>query len=98
MNKLVASFALSIILLQSSLSALLPPLYQSMEEFKALSVDRRLTDKFEAGESVTAITRFGDKFTVLTSSHKIIVDIVYEKAAGPGPAKFNFVFHDPQPR
>lgn len=97
MKKIIAVFALSLALAQGSLQALLPPLYQSMEEFKALSQDKRLTEKLESGESIVSIARFDKKYTVFTNRHKIIVDVVYDKTNVKGPAKFHFVFHDPQP-
>jgi len=83
---------------QSSLQALLSPLYQSSQEFKALTNDKKLLEKLEAGETVVAITRFDKKFQVLTNRKKILVDIVYDAPANINPAKFHFVIHDPQPR
>jgi hypothetical protein len=97
MKKLLVILALGVALTQAPLQALLPPLFQSMEEFKALSLDKRLTEKLESGESVVSITRFDKKYTVITNRHKINVDVIYDKTNNNGPAKFHFVFHDPQP-
>lgn len=91
---------LTILLLgQFSIQALLPPLYHTLAEFKAVVEDKQLIAKLESDESIVSITRMEDgNFEVLTSKHRIMIDVVFEKAELIGPGKFHLVIHDPHPR
>ena len=81
-----------------SVQALLPPLYHTLAEFKAIVDDKQLVAKLESGEPIVSITRLEDgNFEVLTTKHKIIINVVFEKTQLIGPGKFHLVIHDPQP-
>jgi hypothetical protein len=77
--------------------ALLPPLYHTLSEFKALLEDKQLTEKLTSGEAIISIELTDKSFTVMTNQHKLVVDIVFDKSETIGPAKFHLVFHDPEP-
>jgi hypothetical protein len=82
-----------------SIQALLPPLYHTLSEFKAIIEDKQLIAKLESDESIISLTRLEDgNFEVLTSKHRILIDIVFEKSDLIGPGKFHLVIHDPHPR
>ena len=77
--------------------ALLPPLYHTLSEYKALLEDKQLTEKLSSGEAILLIERADKSFTVTTNKHKLVVDILFDKPETIGPAKFHFIFHDPEP-
>lgn len=81
-----------------SIQALLPPLYLTLAEFKAIIEDKKLLDKLSSGEAIVSIARGeNNTYEILTTQHKIIVDVVFEKTQMIGPGKFHLEFHDPQP-
>jgi hypothetical protein len=81
------------------IQALLPPLYHTLAEFKAVVEDKTLIEKLESGEAIISITRLEDgNFEVITTKHKIILDVVFEKTDLIGPGKFHLVVHDPELR
>jgi len=75
--------------------ALLPPLYQSVKEYKALLNDPRLEKTFASGEFIQSIERKESGFTVTTNKQILKVDIVYKKQRLPGPAEFQLEFQKP---
>ncbi len=78
--------------------AILPPLYHTLAEFKAIVEAPELTESLQSGEAIISITREENlKFTVLTNKHKLIVDIIYEHTDKIGPAKFHLQFQQPEP-
>lgn len=80
-----------------SLEALLPPLYLTLAEFKALVDDKRLTDNLTSGEGIVSIQRLENgNLQVLTTKHEMIVDVVFEPTEKIGPGKFHLEFHEPK--
>lgn len=83
----------------NSMQALLPPLYHTLAEFKAIVDDKMLLDKLESGEAIVSITRLDDgNFEVLTTKNKLSIEVVFDKTKLIGPGKFHLVIQDPQPR
>lgn len=85
-------------IIQGQVQALLPPLYHTQAEFKAVIEDKQLLEKLQSGEAIISITRLDNSFKVLTTQHRIVIDVVYDKTDRIGPAQFHLVVHDPQPR
>lgn len=79
----------------SSGYAVLPPLYESVKEFKALLNDPRLTENLTSGEPILAIEKEYTDFTVTTNEHTMKVKVVYEEMARPGPNEFHLEFSTP---
>lgn len=78
--------------------ALLPPLYHTLAEFKAVVENEQLVQKLQSGEAIVSIQRLEDgNFEVITTKHKIPVEVVFEKTKMIGPGKFHLVIHDPIP-
>lgn len=72
--------------------ALLPPLYESLAEFKALINDERLPGALDSGELIVDIKKDGDDFVVTTNKRAIRVQVVREETHLIGPGKFHFDF------
>lgn len=77
------------------LSALLPPLYESLNEYRALLNDQKLSQLFTSGEPIVSVVKNETGFVVTTTRHHVVVEVVYEKQNMPGPAKFHFVYGTP---
>lgn len=83
---------------QASVFAVLPPLYTTLDEFKALIESKELTEKLESGESIMAIRRNRkDGFSVITNKHVLFVDVetIPDRSGKVGPKKFVLKFHEP---
>lgn len=85
------------IYLASSVDAALPPLYQSLNEFKALLEHPQLTQKLQSGELITDIEKSDRVFIITTNKHTLEVNIVYEAQSSPGPQQFKLEFAEPVP-
>jgi hypothetical protein len=97
MNKLLFLLSILTVLIQSKGEAILPPLYHTLAEFKAVVEAPELTQSLQSGDAILSITRNENtQFVVLSNKHKIIVDVVYEHTDKIGPAKFHLVFHTPE--
>lgn len=77
--------------------ALLPPLYESINEYKALLNDSNLTHKLVSGELISSITRTEDGFEIITNKHRLNVKVIFDPQKMPGPAKFHLEFANPTP-
>lgn len=82
----------------SSSYAVLPPLYETIKEYKALLDDPRLADSFTSGESIIAINRNYNTFDVITNQRKLTVKVEYDEVKRPGPAEFHLEFSEPVSR
>lgn len=96
MKKLVLATLLSFSMM-NSVAAVLPPLYESLKEYKALLEDPQLTKKLESGELIMDIERSDRMFTITTNKHTLDVNIVYDAQSQPGPQNFHFEFAEPIP-
>lgn len=95
-KKLAGMFMAWALVCQMPLFSLLPPLYHTLNEFKAIVEAPELTTQLQSGEAIISIAREDNRtFVVLTNKHKLIVDVVEEPTKLIGPAKFHLVFHDP---
>lgn len=78
--------------------ALLPPLYHSLNEFKALVESPELDKHLDSGEAIIAIRRTEKGLVVITNKHLLFVEIENVPADVVGPATFKLKFQDPIPR
>jgi hypothetical protein len=97
MQKIIWIIAASLYL--SPVSALLPPLYHTLNEFKALIEDPQLPGKLDSSHVIESIVRSDKGFEVTTNKAVLQVDVVTEppQKGWVGPARFHLVFHDPIP-
>ena len=79
--------------------AVLPPLYQSQREIKAILENKKLGEQLSSGCGVQKIQRNKKGYEITTIRHRIQVDVIYQaKTPGHvGPAKFTLCFHEATP-
>jgi hypothetical protein len=89
MKTLIASLAIA---LPSIAFGLLPPLYESLAEFKSLINDERLPQSLDSGELILDVKKRDGSFIVTTNKRAIVITVVHEKSNVIGPAKFHLQF------
>lgn len=88
----------AIALFHGTLLSILPPLYHTLAEFKAVVESPELTSSLQSGEVIISITREeSTRLIVLTNKNKLVIEVVFEQTDRIGPAKFHLVFHKPEP-
>lgn len=89
-------FILSLMLIAPTLSyGVLPPLYSTLDEFKALINDERLPKALDSGEAIIDIRKTNDSFLITTNKHTLRVNIVRDPSKLMGPAQFHLDFSGP---
>lgn len=91
MKKILSAMVIGLGLI-STLSAALPPFYESLVEISAILKDQRLAEKLSSGEPIVEIKKNEKGYLITTNQHELQVNIVYQKQDMPGPAKFNLEF------
>ena len=81
--------------LSSSLFAVLPPLYQGLNELKAIIEDRQIGELLQSGEVITDIHKTAEGYVIVTNHHHLVVQVVIDPSVRPGPALFHLVFQKP---
>ena len=87
----------SLFLTASPLCALLPPLYQSVEEYTRLLKDPELEKAIGSGQVIESIERTATGFIVKGNRSSVEAKIVYEPQNHPGKAHFHFIITNPKP-
>lgn len=90
-----AGFSFGII--TSNLESALPPLYESIAEYKALLVLPELPSHLGTSEIIQDIQRNANGFVITTTNKTLNIDLVYDPVDHPGPAKFHFIIRQAQP-
>lgn len=80
------------IALNTTLPALLPPLYQSTAEIKAILSDEKLSEVLQSGDLIMDIKRTESGYLIITNHREVEAQIVYKKSHSIGPAKFDVVY------
>lgn len=75
--------------------ALLPPLYTSLNEFKALVESPELTKQLDSGETIISLRRTKSGLVVITNKHVLFAEIENIPSDKVGPAEFKLKFHTP---
>jgi hypothetical protein len=73
--------------------AILPPLYQSVEEIKAILKDKRLSEVLSSSNTITNIIKIDNGYSIETEDSSVVVDVIYIPTKLLGPAKFKLEFH-----
>ena len=89
---------LAIASLPSFSEAALPPLYQSLREYQALIEHPHLKEKLPSSQPILEIAREENSFTLSTPNYTLSVAIRYLPQAQPGPAQFELLFRDLEPK
>ena len=85
-------FLLSI---SSTCLAVLPPLYQSIEERKAILSSEELPKHLGSHEVIEDIVNVSGGYIIITNYSHLKVNVVYIPTEMLGPAHFNLVFETP---
>lgn len=91
----VVFFLSSLLCLSSPLSAILPPLYESLKEIKSIVNSPDLTARLQSGELITKIERNDAGFEITTNQHTLQIDVEYIPTGRIGPAEYKLFFHEP---
>lgn len=91
--KIIALQFLVCILFMLPLSAVLPPLYTSIDQIKGMLSDPALSTKMDSGEFIESIVRNEEGFIITTNKSIVQVTVKAKKQAMPGPAVFEFTFN-----
>lgn len=76
----------------STIQAVLPPLYETLAEYKALLENPQLARSLNSGEAIESIQRTDKQFLIITNKRVVTIDIIYEHQDFPGPRRFHFEF------
>ena len=82
------------LVLTAQATAALPPLYQSIREFKALLDSPQIADRIGSEEVIRSITRDDNGFSIQTTKQTVSVCVIYDPVDHPGPAKFHLEFEN----
>lgn len=93
--KKIASILLASLAFSASVSAILPPLYHTSNEIKAILVNPEFGQKLHSGEMIESIQRNEDGYLVTTNQHTMQVHVKYLPSERPGPAQFDLQFDEP---
>lgn len=85
---------MAFLLMANSVSAVLPPFYQSVTEYEKLLKDPQLEKALGSGQIIEGIDRTESGFVIKGNRSEVHVQIVYEPQNHPGPAKFHFIFNN----
>lgn len=79
------------------IEALLPPLYQTSSEIKAMMENKQLGQKLQSGEVIEKIEKNDQGYEITTNKNRLQVNVTYENQSYPAPAQHNLSFEDPIP-
>ena len=79
------------------LQAVLPPLYQTANEIKAILASEELGTHLSSGEVIVKIEKQENGYEITTNYNHLLVSITYEPVNRPGPAQFTLKFQKTQP-
>jgi hypothetical protein len=80
------------------LSAALPPLYETLAEFKGLLDSPIIKEQLTSADVIETIQRNPKGFVITTNKSILEIETVYEKTAMIGPQKFHFEFYSKRDR
>ena len=90
--KKIITLALTLLAIQGSAFAVLPPLYQSLTELKTIINDERLGQYLQSGDLITDIRKVNDGYLIETNRGQLLAKVVYQPNNMPGPARFKIEF------
>jgi hypothetical protein len=76
----------------TTVSALLPPVWQDVAELKAILNDSRLNQLLDSGESLQGIEKQPTGWLIRTDKSIVFATVHPEKQTMPGPEKFSIEF------
>ena len=96
MKRLALVVVASSIFIQAQ--AILPPLYQTSSEIKAIMANEQLGEKLQSGEVIEKIEKNDRGYEITTNKSRLQVDVEYEPTERfAGPAHYKLHFGNPIP-
>lgn len=77
------------------LSALLPPLAQSVAELRSLFSNGEVSSYLDSAEPIQKISKNEKGYLIETASQQMQVDVLYRPSRKVGPAEFDLKFNTP---
>ncbi len=77
--------------------AILPPLFQSLDEIKSIAQSDEIGKRIPPGQALQSIQKSGSGYLLRTNELQMQVDIKYLPSENLGPKKFSLVFQQPVP-
>jgi hypothetical protein len=96
MKKYLLASLVSFVLLQNTLPAVLPPLWQGVREIEAILSDKHFGKELDSGESILEIKKTENGYLIITNRREHPVHIIYKPQSRPGPAQFEIEFGTPK--
>lgn len=81
-----------LIAIQGQSFAVLPPLWQGVQELKTILNDKRLGEYLDSGDVITSIKKTDDGWVIITNKKNVAVQVSYEHSPRPGPVPFSLKF------
>jgi len=75
-----------------SLSALLPPLWEDVDQLKTLLNDKQFGEFFSSGDAIVNIKKQDGGWLIETNHRTIFVEIIPEEQNFPGKAHYSLKF------
>jgi hypothetical protein len=91
-TKIAAALILSLGAFITPLHAILPPLFQTSQELKAVLDGDRLGKALPSGEPIIDIHKNDKGYEIITAHYHVQANIVYKQTGRPGPAQFEVEF------
>jgi hypothetical protein len=92
MKKVFTLLAGALLLSQSTISALLPPLAESIRELQTMLEDKQFAANLGMAEPIEEIKVVKDGYLVSTRSQQLLVKVNYHATKRIGPAEFDLQF------
>lgn len=92
--KTICCLALLSLSVTSPAFGVLPPLYQTSAELKAVLGERDLGAYLPSGEPIVEIKKNDKGYEVITLRHSMQADVIYEPVNRPGPARFRIQYNE----
>ena len=97
MKRLACIIALLALTTQSAF-ALLSPLDQNLQEFKAILENPELKQYLKTSEVIEYICHQECLYLISTNEQDMFVEVEYQPTDRLGPKQFNLIFHKPKPK
>lgn len=95
--KKIGLILLTTFIVTTQMEALLPPLYQTSSEIKAIMADEQLGEKLQSGEVIEKIEKNDLGYLITTNKSQLQVRVAYEPTGHPGPAHYRLEFENSTP-
>lgn len=79
-------------LVQGHSFAVLPPLWQGVDELKVILNDKSLGNYLDSGDAISSIKKTEKGWVIVTNKKRVTAEVTYENVTKPGPATFSIKY------